>query len=77
MPWHSARTASAWQPATATAQASLWNLASHRAVITLAGEINTLVIGVAFSRDGRTLATGTNNGTATLWNARTLSRARP
>jgi WD40 repeat protein len=36
-----------------------------------------MVVGVAFSPDSRILATGTNDGTATLWDAQALSRAHP
>ena len=76
--WRSARTARPWPPATHDGMAKLWNLATGQQIRSLANghdlsfpQRAQSIFSVAFSPDGKTLATGDNDGTAELWNLAT------
>lgn len=53
----------------------LYNTATHQEVVLLTGHTGD-VFSVAFSPDGHTLATGSDDGTVLLWNRRYPRRLR-
>ena len=73
--WRSARTGSCSPPPPRGKTARLWNPATGEHLRTLTGHTNT-VEGVAFSPDGRLLATASWDGTVRLWDPATGEHLR-
>ena len=71
--WRSARTARPWPAAAATQSVRLWDVASRRQVgPPLTGHTDA-VYSVAFSPDGKTLASGSSDRSVRLWNVPQLA----
>ena len=69
--WHSARTERPWPAASTDGTVRLWDVATDRPIGgPLTGHAGG-VFAVAFSPDGKTLASGNSDGTITLWNVAT------
>jgi WD40 repeat protein len=73
-PWRSAPTGGCWPPAPGKT-IKLWDVASGSLVRSLSGHTDT-VISVAFSPDGRLLASGSGDKTIKLWEVATGSLVR-
>ena len=73
--WRSARTASCWPAPTTDGHVRLWNPATGQAPRAPLPPVNGGVNGVAFSPDGKLLASADNDGTVGLWNPATRQAA--
>ena len=76
-PWRSVRTARRWPRGVPTPRSSCGTWRRARSMATLKGHIERRVSAVAFSPDGKTLASGSYDKTIKLWDVATGKRRPP
>ena len=74
--WRSARTARPWPAAAGDGTVRLWDVATRKQIGSLSTGHTSAVFSVAFSPDGKTLASGSADGTVRLWDVATRQQDR-